>query len=79
MNINFLLNPLHNQPSYHIILPTNASKWKEMDRIVLEVFSRLRNCNIPINGPPIKAIELKIGLKNDLNEFNASNNWLTMI
>ena len=75
-NINFYLNSLQNQSSYHINRSTEASKWKELDRIVLEVLSRLRDCNIPINGPLIKVIALKITLKNDLSEFKASSGWL---
>jgi len=61
-NINFYFDPLHNQSSYHINLSTEGFKLKELDRLVLEVFSRLRNCNIPINGSLIEAIALKIAL-----------------
>ena len=40
-NINFYLDPLQNQPSYHINPSTERFKWKELDRLALEVFSRL--------------------------------------
>jgi len=75
------LDPLHNQPKSQIksdreIDRTVASKWKELDRIVFEVFSRMRMCSISINGPVIKAIALKVAEKSGLNDFKASSGWL---
>ena len=43
-----------------------SSKFKELDRLVFEVFNRLRKMAIVVNGSVIKSIGIKIEKKSEI-------------
>ena len=43
-----------------------SSKFKELDRLVFEVFNRLRKMEIVVNGSVIKSIGIKIEKKSEI-------------
>jgi hypothetical protein len=59
----------HNK-TYH------KNKLSCIDDQCFEVFLRLRDIGVPLNGTVIKAIALKISAKMDFSSFKASNGWL---
>ncbi|KAG0420113.1 Tigger transposable element-derived protein 6 [Dictyocoela roeselum] len=51
-------------------------EFEKLGHLLFEVFIKLRDSYIPLNGPILKSIALKISNKIGLRNFKASNGWL---
>jgi len=47
-----------------------------IDKIVLELFNRVRNKNVPVSEPTIQLKALEVACKIEGEDFKASNGWL---
>ncbi|KAG0434549.1 Tigger transposable element-derived protein 6, partial [Dictyocoela muelleri] len=59
-----------------IVNKQRSIQYYDLDAQIFEVFSYLRQKNIPINGTILKTIGLKMALKMEYRDFKASNGWL---